>query len=60
MIVHVPDDAFTLIVPAFDTLNVIAVVLPKSVVVVSDYLEFEPSQIPTTVPALMLEPLFAK
>ena len=60
MIVHVPDDAFTLIVPAFDTLNVIAVVLPKSVVVVSDKLEFEPSQIPTTVPALMLEPLFAK
>ena len=60
MIDHVPDDALTLIVPAFDTLNVIAVVLPKSVVVVSDNLEFEPSQIPTTVPALMLEPFFAK
>ena len=60
MIDHTPDEALTLIVPAFDTLNVIAVVLPKSVVVVSDKLEFVPSQIPTTVPALMLLPYFTK
>ena len=60
MIVQVPDDALTLIVPAFDTLNVIADVLPKSVVVVSVKLDVLPFQIATKVPALMLEPLFAK
>ena len=58
--VHVPEDTIAFIVPVLDTVNETAVVLPKSVVVVSDKLEFEPSQIPTNVPALMLEPFFAK
>ena len=58
--VHVPDVTIAFIVPLLDTVNETAVVLPKSVVVVSDNLEFEPSQIPTTVPALMFEPFFAK
>ena len=47
-------------VPVLDTVKDIAVVLPKSVVVVSVNLEFEPSQIPTTVPALIFEPFLAK
>ena len=58
--VHVPEVTTAFIVPVFDTVNETAVVLPKSVVVVSDSLEFEPSQIPTNVPALILEPFFAK
>jgi len=58
--VHVPDEALTLIVPAFDTLNVIADVLPKSVVVVSVKFEVLPFQIATKVPALILTPLLAK
>ena len=60
MIVHVPDVTTAFTVPVLDTVNETAVVLPKSVVVVSDNLELVPSQIPTTVPALMLEPFFAK
>lgn len=58
--VHVPDVTIAFIVPPLDTVNETAVVLPKSVVVVSDNLEFEPSQIPTTVPALIFVPFFAK
>ncbi len=58
--VHVPDVTIAFTVPVLDTVNETAVVLPKSVVVVSDNLEFEPSQIPTTVPALIFEPFFAK
>jgi len=53
---QVPEVATALIVPLFDIVNDIAVVLPKSVVVVSVNLDVDPSHIPTIVPALILVP----
>jgi len=57
---QVPEDDVTVTVPLLDIVNEIAVVLPKSVVVVSVKLDVEPSHIPTILPALILEPFFTK
>ena len=57
---HVPDDDVAVTVPLLEIVNDIADVLPKSVVVVSVNLDVEPSQIPTILPALILEPFFTK